>query len=171
MVHLLDANVLINANRLYYPLQRVPEFWEWLEYQGALGNVKVPLEIAEEIRDGQDDLAEWLSQRTCLDAMLMQTETDVEHIQRVLQEGYAPDLTDQELEIIGKDPFLIAAALSDPVGHCVVSAEVSRPSTQRQNRKVPDVCRQFSIRCIDGFALVRELDFTTSWKATAGVFG
>ncbi|WP_410001046.1 DUF4411 family protein [Rhizobium leguminosarum] len=27
-MHLLDANVLITAHNLYYPIQRVPEFWD-----------------------------------------------------------------------------------------------------------------------------------------------
>ena len=27
MLYLLDANVLIDASRYYYPIQRVPEFW------------------------------------------------------------------------------------------------------------------------------------------------
>ena len=30
MLYLLDANVLIDANRDYYQIERVPEFWEWL---------------------------------------------------------------------------------------------------------------------------------------------
>ncbi|MCY4508918.1 MAG: DUF4411 family protein [Acidobacteria bacterium] len=30
MLYLLDANVLIDAHRDYYPLGRVPEFWDWL---------------------------------------------------------------------------------------------------------------------------------------------
>ena len=57
MLHLLDANVLITANRDYYPLERVPEFWEWLLHHGTNGQVKMPIEMVEEIREGTDDLA------------------------------------------------------------------------------------------------------------------
>lgn len=49
---ILDANVLINANRLYYPVDRVPEFWEWLQHHGEQGNLKMPLEIFEEVPAG-----------------------------------------------------------------------------------------------------------------------
>jgi len=35
-------------------------------------------------------------------------------VQHVLEHGYAPDLNDVEIEEIGKDPFLIAAALAGP---------------------------------------------------------
>ena len=30
LLYLLDANVLITANRDYYSVKRVPEFWAWL---------------------------------------------------------------------------------------------------------------------------------------------
>ena len=42
VLYLLDANVFSDANRDYYPIERVPEFWEWLAEMGRLGRVKVP---------------------------------------------------------------------------------------------------------------------------------
>ena len=49
MLYLLDANVFIDANRDYYPITRVPEFWAWLIYVAEQQLVKVPLEIYEEV--------------------------------------------------------------------------------------------------------------------------
>ena len=49
MLYLLDANVLIDANRDYYPIARVPEFWDWLLEMGRLGRIRIPLEIYEEV--------------------------------------------------------------------------------------------------------------------------
>jgi len=37
LLYLLDANVLIAANRDYYPLGRVPEFWDWLVFPSVKG--------------------------------------------------------------------------------------------------------------------------------------
>jgi hypothetical protein len=82
--------------------------------------------------------------------------------QHVLEQGYAPDLDDTEIEKIGRDPFLIAHALVG--GHTVVTVEVSSPRKQRANRKVPDVCAQFGVPCITPFALNRALKFKTNWK-------
>jgi hypothetical protein len=81
----------------------------------------------------------------------------------VLEEGYAPDLKDQELEVIGSDPFLIAYAMAR-IDRTVVTTEVSSPAKQRQNRKIPDVCAYFGVRCINPFVLNRELGFKTRWK-------
>jgi hypothetical protein len=53
VLYLFDANVLITAGNTYYPIDQVPEFWEWLHYQGMAGNIKLPLEIMEEILAGK----------------------------------------------------------------------------------------------------------------------
>lgn len=60
MLFLLDLNVLIDANRDYYPLDRVPQFWDWLIHVGDEGLVKVPQEMYDEIKQGNDELAEWI---------------------------------------------------------------------------------------------------------------
>lgn len=49
MLYLLDANVVIDADRDYYALDRVPEFWDWLQHQGQAGHVKMCVEA----RDGR----------------------------------------------------------------------------------------------------------------------
>jgi hypothetical protein len=167
LLHLLDANVLITANRLYYPLERVPEFWEWLVHHATAGQIKMPLEMVEEIREGTDDLADWLSDRDHLDALRFDEEADVALVQRVINNGYAPDLNDQEVEIIGRDPFLIAYALQAPADRCVVTTEISKPKRVRANRHLPDVCKQIGVDCIDSFGLVKALNFSTSWRTNA----
>lgn len=165
MLHLLDASVLITANRLYYPLERVPEFWEWLVHHGTDGQIKMPVEMVDEIRDATDNLADWASDRDHLDALLLDEEADVALVQRVINEGYAPDLTDQEVEIIGQDPFLVAYALQALDNRCVVTTEVSKPRRLRANRHLPDVCMQMQATWMDTFDLLRALNFSTSWRA------
>ncbi len=44
-VYLLDANVLIRAHAGYYPLDRIPQFWDWLLEQAEVGVVKMPMQI------------------------------------------------------------------------------------------------------------------------------
>ena len=44
MLYLLDANVIITAHNTYYPIDRVPEFWEWLQHRGQSDQVKIPIE-------------------------------------------------------------------------------------------------------------------------------
>jgi len=43
LLYLLDANVLIDADRDYYPLNRVPEFWAWIVDRATKDQTKIPL--------------------------------------------------------------------------------------------------------------------------------
>ncbi|MDE0633240.1 MAG: DUF4411 family protein [Caldilineaceae bacterium] len=168
-LYLLDACVLIDANRDYYPIERVPEFWEWLLEMGKLDRIKIPQEFYEEVifprspKDKEDPLVEWL--KTNKDTLVLDEEVVVELVTRVTEQGYASDLTDEELFKIGRDPFLVAYALVDPQNRCVVTTERSSPSRSRANRKLPDVCDDFNVRRINTFILIQELDFRTGWRA------
>lgn len=164
MIYLLDANVLIDANRDYYSIDRVPEFWEWLEYYGVNGRVKMPIEVYEEIGAGKDDLAEWIKQGHIKEAILLDEEAQVDLVSHVVDSGYAPDLTDVEVEKIGRDPFLIAYALHQSEKRCVVTTEVSKPGKRRANRKVPDVCDDLGVKTLNTFGFIRALNFTTNWR-------
>jgi len=94
---------------------------------------------------------------------LLNEAVDVALVQHVVSMGYAPDLRDDEVEKIGRDPFLIAYALADSARRTVVTTEVSRPSTQRANRKVPDVCQAVGALSCGPFALNKALGFRTGW--------
>jgi len=162
-MHLLDAGVLITAHNTYYPIDRVPEFWDWLVYQGTRDAIKMPREIIEEVLVGkkEDDLLlQWLKDHKA--TLIFDAMADARIVQEVVSRGYADDLTDQEIEQVGRDPFLIAYAMQH--GHCVVTTEVSKPSKQRQNRHVPDVCRDLNVECCGPFALNKKLNFHTGWE-------
>ena len=160
MLYLLDANVLIDANRDYYPLGRVPEFWNWLVDRATKQEVKIPLEMYEEILAGKDDaLTRWLKDNR--NVLLLDENVDETLIARVTDLGYAPDLSDEEVERVGRDPFLIAYALSDPAQRTVVTTEVSKPKKQRANRHLPDVCNDLGVLCCNTYQFIDVLDFTT----------
>ncbi len=167
MLYLLDASVLITANHHYYPVDAVPEYWEWLAHQGAQGNVKMPYEILEEVKEGPDGekdlLFAWLQLDENKNALLLPESIDPGLVQHVLVNGYAPDLTDDQIDQIGRDPFLIAYALATS-GRCVVTVETSEPKKLRQNRKIPDVCKTLNADFCNPFEFNRALGFRTSWK-------
>ena len=169
MLYLLDASVLITANKSYYPVDSVPEFWEWLLYMAGQGRIKIPLEIFEEIKDGPDNeekdlLFGWVQKLDVKNAFLLTESVNVALVQKAITVGYAPDLTDTEVEQLGRDPFLVAYAMAAPDTRVVVTSEVSKPSKARQNRHLPDVCKSLGAQWCDPFALNRALGFRTDWK-------
>jgi hypothetical protein len=167
LIYLLDANVLIAANRSYYAIERVPEFWEWVQHIAAGGRLKMTVEIYEEIQDDEHGLGEWARKDDVRSALILDEAADRRRVQHVVENGYAADLTDDELEKLGRDPFLIAYALVDPANRTVVTAEQSKPSAQRSNRRVPDVCKTLRVRWCDTFGMTTALNFTTDWKRRA----
>jgi Domain of unknown function (DUF4411) len=158
MLYLLDANVLITAHNLYYPIDGVPEFWAWLVHKGGSGEVK------DGSKDEEKDLLfGWIKAAEVKAAVLFDEKVDVDLVARVINDGYAPDLTDDEVVQIGRDPFLIAYALASPADRCVVTTEVSAPRKQRQNRRIPDVCATMGIVCCNTFGMTKALGFKTGW--------
>ena len=173
LLYLLDANVLIRAHHDYYPLDRLPGFWEWLCGQAEAGAIKMPFEIHREVATGNDALATWISQSRVEKALLLDEEVDQNTLRRVLDTGYGPNLTEDEIAEAGDDPFLVAygtvagtvraglprRTLMGDSQRTVVTKEISKPSRQRGNTKLPDACQRLGVPWITDFELYRRLDF------------
>src|SRR5208282_5235796 len=108
-MYLLDANTLIYAKRDYYPLERFPEYWDWLLFQAEASVIKVPQHIWDELQGHDDELRAWLREHKEV-LLLNHSDTDL-HVPDVLA-CYCNDPTETELEKIGADPFLIAAGFA-----------------------------------------------------------
>ncbi len=150
MLYLLDANVLIRAHADYYGIDQVPQFWEWLLKTAAIGHVKMPFEIHQEIAISSDPLGKWISETEVKNVLILDEEADQDVVNHVLEQGYGKNLTDSDLEKIGQDPFLIAYGLQQK-DRIVVTKEVSAPSRTRANRKIPDVCHDLGVGWLKDF--------------------
>jgi hypothetical protein len=121
------------------------------------------------VKDGGTDVAKdllfaWIKTEEVKTAILLDEEVDPGLVGEVVNTGYAPDLTDDQVLQIGRDPFLIAYALASPADRCVVTTEASKPSRTRQNRHIPDVCRTMGVLCCNTFQMTKALGFKTGWK-------
>ena len=163
VLYLLDANVFIDAERDYYSLDRVPEFWNWLIHMGETGRIKTPQEIYEEVVVGKGELVNWMKENKA--TLVLEELAPSKLVTKVLERGYANNLTDEEIEKIGRDPFLIAYALADVNHRCIVTTEHSRPNKRRANRHIPDVCSKLGSTYINTFQLIRRLNFRTDWQS------
>lgn len=164
-LYLIDANSIIDAKDMYYVIDRVPEYWDWLLHHGDAGRLKIPQEIFDEISPGtdkKDGFYIWRKEKTTAESLVLDEPVDIARVQHVLSR-YGDNLTDDELITIGKDPFLIACALADKT-RVVVTSEKTKPAATRRNRRIPDVCNDLGLRWITPFQLNNELDFKTNWK-------
>ncbi len=167
-LYLLDANVIIHAHDYYYNMDRVPEFWSWVLHHAANGSLKMPYETMDEVKGGEEaQHAQWLRKAEVRDRLLLDEEFDSGLVADIVDNSYAPDLTDVEVEKIGADPFLISYAMVDPSNRVVISNEHSRPKAIRANRMIPDVCKDHGIKCQNVYSLLKDLDFSTNWSSRA----
>ena len=60
MRYILDSNIFIQAYRVYYPFDVFPAFWNWLEKENKNESLCSIDGVHDEIKAGDDELAEWV---------------------------------------------------------------------------------------------------------------
>lgn len=160
LVFLLDANVLIRAHEDYYPIDRVPQFWEWLATTATAGHVKMPFEIHAEIAISSGPLKDWICDTAIKAALILDEPVNADLVNRVLTSGYGDGLTDGDIEKIGQDAFLVSYGCA-ATNRIVITKENPKPSAKKGNRKIPDVCDVLGVKWARDFELYRTLNFNT----------
>ena len=153
MAYLLDANVFIQAKNLQYGFDFCPAFWEWLEFKHAAGSVLSIRHVSEELRAGEDELADWARARG--DAFFQIPDSTVlAAAARVsawaVGQNYEPVAVNTFLQVA--DYWLASAALSG--GHTVVTHEV--PSNSTRKIKIPNICVGLGIHFVSPYQMLRQ---------------
>jgi len=164
--YLLDTNTLITPSRSYYSFNIAPRFWAFLQDEIVLGNLIVMDMVAEEISKGKDILSNWL--KTINVSPLDRRSSDIlicygkilTHIQE------SDSYTDRALALWAKDdhadPWIVAAAAARKF--TIITFEKPSLSSLGNNKtskpKIPDVCREFGVNCIDIFSFLEIKNFS-----------
>ncbi|AJY48594.1 DUF4411 family protein [Halomonas sp. KO116] len=156
MRYLLDANTYIEAKNQYYGMDICPAYWDWLDRQFALGTIASVDMIGRELKEGNDELAIWVRERPghfiSNDDELTQT-LFADIVQFVMEGDYNPGNRDNFLA--KADPWIIAKAKA--IGASVVTHEAVAAVNTRKV-KVPNICQQFEVPCLNTFRFLRELE-------------
>ena len=156
MRYLLDANTYIEAKNQYYGMDICPAYWDWLDRQFALGTIASVDMIGRELKEGNDELANWVRERPDHfirndDALTQTLFTEI--VQFVIEGDYNPGNRDNFLA--KADPWIIAKAKA--IGASVVTHEAVAAANTRKV-KVPNICQQFEVPCLNTFRFLRELE-------------
>lgn len=165
-MYLIDANTLIEAHENFYPVDRIPQFWDWLVEQGHAGLIKIPYEIHQEFH-GDGLHVKWINEPDVEAALILDEDVDPALIVRVINEGYqglSAAFDDIQHTKYGKDPFLVAYALVAPEARVVVTRETSKRTQRLGNTKLPDACDDCGVSWITDFELYRALNFNLSGR-------
>ncbi len=155
-MHLLDANVFIEAANRYYAIDICPGFWSWLDTVCPHAEVFSIRPVYREVAGRSDELAKWVRARRD-DARFLAVDDDwtqrqMAAIVRALEKGpQKPEAKRKFLD--GADPWLVAKALTK--GATVVTHETVVPPETRKRVSLANVCRDFEVPYINTFALLR----------------
>ena len=158
-VYVLDSDVLMQANRMYYAFDICSGFWDSLVLHQSRSMVKSIDKVLDEINGGQgmDALKRWARDIIPPDFFCSTNDADV-----LLRYGEIVNWVDrQDFTQSAKSEFASVAdgwlvACGKAKNQIVVTLETSEP--ERKNKvKIPDVCHAFDVQCKDTFYMLRAL--------------
>lgn len=148
----LDANVLIQAWQKYYNPKFCPDYWNILIELGTNGSVFIPQLVYEEVVRTEDALSKWLKASKIPIAKISEPVTL--NIRRILNDY--PQLVDNTKARSIADPWVVAHAVNENA--TVVTKEEKVTALNARKIKIPNVCDNIGIRCINDFQLIEELN-------------
>lgn len=157
-IYIIDANVLMQAHRLYYAFPICPGFWDFLLHRHQAGRLISLDRVHAEIDPG-DALHRWV--RSTAPATLFASTQDAEVGRNfgalaawVQGNGQFTQAAKDEFARV-PDGWLVAYAQARP-DHIVVTME-DRADGAKKKVPLPNVCLQCGVRYTDTFTMVKEL--------------
>lgn len=152
-MHLVDANILIDAKNRYYAFDIAPGFWTWLEKAHRSGLLISIDAVRDELVAGQDELADWA--RTHRDFFLPVDQWTAQNLAPLsawaARQNYST-AAQREFADDQADFLLVAHA----AGHGDTVATHEQPSPDSRTRvKIPDACEAMGVEYIDIFSVLR----------------
>ncbi len=155
MTYLLDANTLIEAKNRYYSMTVCPAYWSWVQRSQGAGIVSSIEPIGDELKRGNDELAEWVKEQGGLflsvyDDPTQQAFADVAAHVASQANMMKPGALEEFLG--GADPWLIAKAMA--LKDAIVVTHEQFNLQIRRKYSIPNVCQHFGVQWIDTFELL-----------------
>jgi hypothetical protein len=159
MTYLLDTNTLIEAKNRYYRMTVCPAYWSWVQRSHGAGILASIDPVGDELKRGNDELAEWAKEQYALFLPVSDDETQQAFasvaVHVASQVGVMKAGALEEF-LAGADPWLIAKAMAMKEA-VVVTHEQFNPQMRRKY-SIPNVCQHFGVHCIDTFELLSRTD-------------
>ena len=171
MRYLIDANAIIAPYRVYYAFDLVPRFWDFLSEQIISGNILLIDKVYDEIAVNKDktkpsdDLQKWIESLAAHKKSIKTAEI-VSAYQEVVNyinnsDKYLDSAKRDWFNLNHADPWLVATAKAEK--HKIITFEAKKgasPKGQGWNIvRIPNVCEDLGIECVDLFKVLRELGF------------
>lgn len=147
----IDASAILDAWVRYYPHDTFPSFWERFKVLIKSGSgIAVEL-IEHEISKKDDGCHKWFTQNNLNEFFIELTAAVQTEVSAILQNPNYQRLVEERKGTYGADPFVIALAKVEDL--IVVTGE--RATNNIAKPKIPDVCNDMGIECINILDLMR----------------
>lgn len=149
MIYLLDSDILISANKKYYPPDVFPCVWDWIVNKYNNNEIKSIEEVRDEILMGNDNLVNWVNcnKDLFLDKTALTVVKYNEVANHVRSLGKRPSQENDFLDCA--DPWLIATALEMGSTSTIIVTNESRVDESSHTIKIPNICNFFEIKTCD----------------------
>ena len=152
MGYTLDANILINMERLY-PKEFFKSLWERMESVAISKNICICYVIFTEVERGGPELSNWAKG---IDGFSCETTSDEMNTVGEISQKHPDWIQGQKNS---GDPFIIAHAKYD--SRIIVTEEKwANPGTLDKNQKIPNVAKEHNVECINFFEFMRRKKWT-----------
>jgi hypothetical protein len=172
MKYLIDSNSLISPYRTFYQFEVIPSFWKWFKqtYDESIflvDKVRDELCHAKE-QKSKDHLQLWVEENCLAREKIILPNTDKDVLleyAKVLQyvensSFYTQKSFDTWAGFEKADPWLVAIAKAH--NYVIVTMEERNRNLNAKNPtskepRIPDVCANLGVRCINLFDLMQEM--------------
>lgn len=149
----IDTSALLHGWVRTYPPDILPPFWERMGELIDEGIIVAPMDVLIELEKKEGDtLHQWCKER---DHMFLEIDGFQDKITEIMAKY--PRLVDTRKNKSGADPMVIALAMSNNPGLCVVTEE---KGGSEERPKMPYVCDEEDVRCINLLQMIRDLKWT-----------
>ena len=154
-LYVVDPNTLIRAHQDYYDPEFCPAFWEWIQQAIQRGLVGIIEPVANEIESLDPDLWQLLEQLGCAKSIPLDAETihnTGEVLARLEGDFQYTDAAKQDYADSLYPRLIAYASIHDAK---VVTLQKS-DQAQRNTIRLPDLCFQLGVTCVDPFEMLRQ---------------
>lgn len=158
----LDADVLIQAKNSYYSFTLAKQMWDFIETQGKQGIVRSSIKVYGEIlsyEDHADELVKWCKAQKP-SGLFYPAEKEIQKAYGEIADHVVKRYPERPAKVAeflrGADGWIIAHAKCN---HGKVVTHEGRRNVTAKIPKIPNVCHDFEVGCIDLPAMLTALKF------------
>ena len=144
VVYSFDTSSLIKASGVLYPMENFPSLWDKIEELIRSDRLKMSELVFDEAMGGKV-LRDWCNKKKLKPFLLSRVNDSVENAFQTVRSKH-PKLMNVEAGTSLADPWVIALAIQYSKG-VVVTEE--QPAGNLSNPKIPDVCKDLDIECVN----------------------